>query len=181
MPHELSPNDLRHDIPAAAFTSFNQIVADVLERDAILIYPERKEECPNCYLDTFGIQARSVSIYKTGGPYPFDRGMPCPYCGGRGYKAVEKTEKIRTRIYYDRKYFNRIANSLNLPEGSIQTFTNMTYLTKIEQAKYLIPQYNNIEDYNLTKFEKVGPSIPQGFQQNPVKYVMTFWKYNSAT
>lgn len=172
--------DLKHSLPASVFTSFNQIVADILEREATLIYPEARQECPNCYMDTFGVQNRSISIYRTGGPYPFDRGQPCPYCNGRGYKAVEDTEIIKLRIYYDKKFFNRIAASLNLPEGSIMTISNMSNLTKIERAKYLIPKYDGIQDYNITKFEKAGPSIPNGFQQNPVKYVTTFWKYNSV-
>ena len=51
----------------------------------------------------------------------------------------------------------------------------MTDLEKIEQAKYLIPNYDGIEKYDKMKFERNGSSYPQGFKQNETKYVVTFW------
>jgi len=85
------------NIPNSVFTTYNEAVL-LFTRTGRLIYPEKKEECPNCYLDTFGTGGRSISFYKTGGPYPFERGMPCPYCGGKGYKAVESYDDIILRV-----------------------------------------------------------------------------------
>lgn len=175
-------DDLKHSLPANVFTSFNQIVADILEREAVLIYPETKEECTNCYLDTMVGGNRSVSIFRQGGPFPFDRGQPCPYCGGKGYKAIEKSETIKTRLYFDKKtILKKLGNSsINIKAIDLMTITNMKYMVKLQQCKYLTPKYDNIENYSVQKFERVTESLPNGFQQNPEKYVITFWTLNNG-
>ena len=155
------------NIPSSVFDVYNEAVL-LFTRTAKLIYPEKKDECPNCYLDTLGTRNRSVSKYKPGGPYPFERGMPCPYCGGKGYKAVEESD-------WDRKSWVKVAENIEIPDGAIQTISYMTDLDKINKAKYLCPIYDGIEKYDSSKFQKSGPSYPQGFKQNPTKYVVTFW------
>ncbi len=162
------------NIPSSVFDVYNEAVL-LFTRTAKLIYPEKKDECPNCYLDTLGTRNRSVSKYKPGGPYPFERGMPCPYCGGKGYKAVEESDIITLRIYWDRKSWVKVAENIEIPDGAIQTISYMTDLDKINKAKYLCPIYDGIEKYDSSKFQKSGPSYPQGFKQNPTKYVVTFW------
>ena len=57
-------------IPTGVFNVYNEAV-ELFERTVTLVYPEKKESCPNCYLDTMGTRTRSVSVYKPGGPYPF--------------------------------------------------------------------------------------------------------------
>ena len=84
-------------IPTGVFNIYNEAV-ELFERTVKLVYPEKKEQCPNCYLDTFVTRTRAVSVYKPGGPYPFSRGMPCPSCDGLGYKAIEAEENIQLRI-----------------------------------------------------------------------------------
>lgn len=162
-------------IPSGVFTTFNEAVT-LFTRPAILVYPEKKEQCPNCYLDTMGTRTRSVSYYRSGGPYPFERGMPCPYCNGKGYKAIEVSEEVSVRIYYDRKSWVQIAIPVNIPDGAIQTICDMTDLPKIEKCKYMIPQYDGIQNYDSNaRYERDGVSHPQGFKQNPTKYAVTFW------
>jgi hypothetical protein len=39
----------------------------------------------------------------------------------------------------------------------------------------MIPKYDGMENYDNAKYEKNGSSFPQGFRQNPTKYVVTFW------
>ena len=163
------------NIPSSVFTTYNEAVL-LFTRTATLVYPEKKEDCPNCIMSNMGTRNRSISIYKPGGPYPFDRGMPCPYCGGKGYKAVESTDDITLRIYWDRRSWVDIGVPINIPTGSVQTIAYMTDLEKIEKCKYMIPKYDGIENYDVNaKFEKNGMSFPQGFKQNATKYVVTFW------
>lgn len=178
----MDSDDLKHALPSNVFTSFNQIVSDILERDTILIYPEVKEECANCFLDTMAGANRSTSIYRQGGPYPFDRGQPCPYCGGKGYKAIEKTETIRARLYFDKKtILKKLGNSsINIKAVDLMTITNMVHMTKLQQCKYLTPKYDGIQEYSIQKFERITESLPNGFQQNPEKYVTTFWTLNNG-
>ena len=162
------------NIPASVFKTYNEAVL-LFTRTATLIYPEKRDPCPNCYMDTMGTRNRSISRYKTGGPYPFERGMPCPYCDGKGYKVIAATEDITLRILWNRKGWVDIGIPLDLPEGSIQTIAYMDDLAKIEKAKYLMPKYDTIESYHSLKYERDGMSYPQGFKQNNTKYVVTFW------
>ena len=163
-------------IPSGVFSVYNEAVS-LFTRTAKLVFPEKKEQCPNCYLDTMGTRNRSVSYYRAGGPYPFERGMPCPYCGGKGYKAVEVTEAVSLRIYYDQKSWVNIGVPINVPDGAIQTICDMANLASVEKCKYMIPEYDGIQNYDTSaRYERDGVSIPQGFKQNPTKYAVTFWK-----
>ncbi len=162
------------NIPSSVFNTYNEAVL-LFTRTAKLIYPEKKESCPNCYLDTMGTRTRSVSKYKAGGPIPFERGMPCPYCGGKGYKAIETSDNIVLRIYWDRRSFVKVSENIDISSGAIQTIAYMTDLDKINKCKYLIPIYDGIENYDTGRFERSGPSYPQGFKQNDTKYIVTFW------
>lgn len=163
------------NIPTGVWNFFNDSLL-LFTRTATLVYPEKKEDCPNCIMSNMGTRNRSVSVYQPGGPYPFDRGMPCPYCGGKGYKAVEATEDISVRIYWDQKSWIKTGAAINIPNGGIQTIGFITDLEKIEKCKYMIPSYNTHEDYKPNaRYEKVGASIPWGFKQNTTKYLATFW------
>jgi len=169
------------NIPSSVFDVYNEAIL-LFARSATLVYPEKKEDCPNCIMSTMGTSNRSVSIYQPGGPYPFERGMPCPYCGGKGYKATEATDDITLRIYWDRKNWVKTGAEISIPDMAIQTIAYMTDLEKINKAKYLIPSYDGIEKYDTSaKYERSGASFPQGFKQNSVKYVVTFWtRFNSG-
>ena len=162
------------NIPSSVFDTYNEAVL-LFTRTVTLVYPEKREQCPNCYMNTLGTRNKSVSLYRPGGPYPFERGMPCPYCNGKGYKAIETTEDITLRIYWDRKSWVNIGPAIDIPDGSIQTIAYMTDLPKIEQCKHMIPNYDGIENYDKGRYEKSGPSHPQGFKQNNTKYIVTFW------
>lgn len=163
------------NIPSGVFDVYNEAIL-LFTRSATLVYPEKKEDCPNCIMSNMGTRNRSISIYQTGGPFPFERGMPCPYCNGKGYKAEESTDTITLRIYWDRKSWVKTGAEINIPDMSIQTIAYMADLEKIEKAKYLIPSYDGIENYDVNaKYEKAGISFPQGFKQNNTKYVVTFW------
>jgi len=162
------------NIPASVFNTYNEAVL-LFTRTGTLVYPEKREQCSNCYMDTMGSRNRSISKHRPGGPYPFERGMPCPYCGGKGYKGVETTEDITLRIYWNRKFWVDIGIPIDIPDGSIQTISYMTDLEKINKAKYLIPNYDGIEKYDTGRYQREGSSYPQGFKQNETKYVVTFW------
>ena len=153
------------NIPASVFNTYNEAVL-LFTRTATLVYPEKREQCSNCYMDTMGTRNRSISKYRSGGPYPFERGMPCPYCNGKGYKANETTNK---------KFWVDIGIPIDVPDGAMQTISYMTDLEKINKAKYIIPNYDGIEKYDQSRYERAGSSYPQGFKQNATKYIVTFW------
>tara|TARA_Y100001973_G_scaffold84179_1_gene125058 strand:+ start:379 stop:894 length:516 start_codon:yes stop_codon:yes gene_type:complete len=168
------------NIPSSVFDTYNEAVS-LFTRTAKLVYPEKKEDCPNCILDTMGTRNRSVSMYQPGGPYPFERGMPCPYCGGAGYKAIESSDTVTLRIYWDRKHWVNVGTPIEIADGGIQTIALMTDIAKIEKCKYMLPRYDGIENYDPNaKYYRTGPSFPQGFKQNETKYVVTFWGRNNG-
>lgn len=157
------------------FTEFNQIIQDELEEAIILTYPELRQECPNCYLDTIGV-SRSVSIYKVGGPEPFESGMPCPHCDGKGYKAVEQTESIPGRVYITAKDF-MVAGNLMIPRGSIEFHCRHNYYPQLVMAKYSKPD-NELIDYVSERYYLVGRPNSTGFVMNPVKHITSYWSLN---
>ena len=164
------------NIPSSVFNTYNEAVL-LFTRTATLVYPEKREDCPNCIIDNMAGRSRSVSRYQAGGPYPFERGMPCPYCGGKGYKASEASDDITVRIYWEKKFWVDVGASIDIPDGGLQTIAYLTDLEKIEKCKYMIPKYDGIENHHINaRYQRAGTSFPQGFKQNETKYVVTFWK-----
>lgn len=162
------------------YTVFNQYVTSV-ERTVTLVYPEKKEECPNCYLDTMGTRTRSISRYKASGPMPFTNGQPCPYCDGKGYKAVEDTDDITTRIYTDQKSWVNKPVNLRLPQGSLQLITKIEYAQQLKNAKYLIPKYNGLENIQTERYFRAEEIYSNSWVLNEQKYVTSYWTQNGET
>lgn len=155
------------------FDIYNDTVENIWNREIILIYPEVKQECPNCTFTGF----RSNGVYKTGGPIPFEEGFPCPWCEGAGYKMVEVSDTIKARVYYSQKEWVKIGPQVQLANAAAQIVANMDYLPKLQQCKYCIPHYYpNIDSYNNQKLRRISDFYPQGFLQNEKRYVVTFWE-----
>ena len=164
------------NIPSSVFDIYNEAV-ELFTRTATLIYPPKKESCPNCYLDSLGTRARSISKYKPGGPIPFVDGMPCPYCNGQGYRATETTEDVTVRMYFSRKDFVDIGIPIDLANNVVQIIFKSEDIAKAERANYLQPKsYGDISTFHTIKLKRTGASFPQGFKQNPQKYYVTFWE-----
>jgi len=162
-------------LPSGVFSKYNEAIV-LFERTCKLIYPEKRTECPNCIISTIGRSARSTSIYKSGGDYPFPRGMPCPLCGGVGYKATISTDEIPMRVYWNRKNWIDVGFQIDVPDNVIQTVSDMTHMPKIKKAQYMELKEHKIASYETFRFQRMGSSYPQGFKQNPVKYLVNFWE-----
>jgi hypothetical protein len=163
-------------IPDNVFSIFNEAVDNIWSKSITLVYPEKREECPNCYFNGY----KSNGVYKTGGPYPFDDGSPCPYCEGNGYKMIETTEIIKSRIYYNRKDWIDVGVSVNIPFAAAQLVSNIEDLPKLQRCKYIIPlYYSGSEGQQNQALTSAGSFYPQGFTQNNIKYVTTFWVANA--
>jgi len=158
------------------FTDLNNMISDHLEENIKLIYPEVKQECPNCTLDTFAGMSKSSGKYKQGGPIPFEDGMPCPYCNGEGYKLIEKTENIPGRIYTSEKPYLKVKN-VNIPEGSILFICKLQFFSKIMQAKYMIP-ICGIDNHTNELYQLNGQPEAVSFVLNPITYISSSWTKN---
>jgi hypothetical protein len=161
------------------FNIYNEAVDNIWNRPITLVYPEIREECPNCTFNGF----RSNGRYKTGGPYPFEDGGLCPWCVGAGYKMIETTEQINARIYYSQKEWVKVGPEVQLANAAAQIVAKLTDLPKLQQCKYCIPHYYpGIDNYNNQKLLRISDFYPMGFLQNPVKYIVTYWStYNEST
>ena len=98
------------NIPTSVFKTYNEAI-ELFLQTVTIVYPPKKEDCPNCIFQTFG--GRSINVYQAGGPIPFARGSICPFCHGRGVKLVETTEDVKVRVYWDKKYFNLRSEAKN--------------------------------------------------------------------
>ncbi len=160
-------------IPSGVFTKYNELGDAMISNFGVrctLVYPEKRDECTNCTLVGFG--GRSTSIYKAGGPLAFTNGMVCPLCEGRGFKITENTEKIRLRVYWNRKDWVDVGFQVDVPDNIIQTIGYMTDMPKIDKSKNLIV-HETISGYGTMRFTRQGDSYPHGFKQD--RYVVTFW------
>lgn len=163
-------------LPSGVFQLFNEAVDNIWSKEIVVVYPEKRLECPNCYYNGY----KSNGVYKTGGPYPFDNGSPCPYCDGDGYKMIESTETIKARIYYNRKDWVDIGIPVNIPYATAQIICSLVDLPKLQSCKYITPKYySGIDSYQNQNLTLAGAYYPQGFTQNPIKYVVTFWVANA--
>lgn len=163
-------------IPSNIFDIYNEAVDNIWSKTITLVYPEVKQPCPNCLNDG----TRSNGVYRTGGPYPFENGFICPLCNGDGFKLIESTDKIKARLYYNRKDWIDIGIPVNVPYQAAQMVCKLDDLPKIQRCKYIIPEYyDGIQGYQIQNLTLAGAYYPQGFTQNPTKYVVTFWVANA--
>lgn len=160
-------------IDSSLFDLFNEAVDNIWSKKITIYYPEKKEVCSNCSFD--GI--RSNGVYKVGGPYPFDYGTICPYCDGVGYKMIDATDVIYARIYYGPKDWVNTGVPINLPNSKAQIISKADDTTKLQKAKYIVPDYyGGTTNQMALKMLSSAYQFPQGFTQNTIKYYVTYWE-----
>ena len=135
------------NIPSTVFDKFNEAIL-LFNRTVTLVYPEKRERCPNCMTNTIG--GRSINTYRSGGAFPFSRGVLCPLCGGKGVKLIESTEEVQMRVYHNRKDWVKIGFEVDIPSSSIQTLK--------------------------LRYKRMGEPFTQSLKQNPTQYAIVFWE-----
>lgn len=151
-------------------------VADALINDlgvnCLLVYPELRQQCVNCFTRTLGVGS-SANVYRPGGPIPFQQGRPCPLCNGKGFKLVENTETIKMRVYYSPKEWVKIAMQIKVPDKMIQTIFFLSDIPKVMKAKHLMPD-KHLHGYVTPRYTRMGDPSPHGFLHD--RYVVVFWE-----
>lgn len=146
------------------------LISDMTSSQCKLVYPGKREECPNCTFNSFG--GTSTNVYKSGGPQPFNFGV-CPLCGGAGYKEKETTENVRLRIYWSRRDWRKVGIDVQIPDAEVMTIGYLSDLPKCEQAdEIVIPSGQS--GYHNWSFELAGEPFPHGFGKD--RYFVAFWK-----
>ena len=158
------------NIPSTVFDKFNEAIL-LFNRTVTLVYPEKRDRCPNCMTNTIG--GRSINTYRSGGAFPFNRGVLCPLCGGRGVKLIESTEEVQMRVYHNRKDWVNIGFEVDIPSSSIQTLIYMSDHVKVVRAKELLV---DVGKYNRLRYKRLGEPFTQSLKQNPTQYAVVFWE-----
>lgn len=154
------------DIPQSVFDDYYSAVDDFINSNfpcpSTLIYPGKKTDCPNCIYD--GIGKKSANIYQSGGPYPFDNGMICPYCNGDGYKLDTPTEVINLRVYWTKKDWVKSVGNIAIPDGSIMVIGFITDLPKFLKCTE-IKISNETAGYIDYKYIRSAEPFPWGLRK----------------
>lgn len=165
---------------------FTQAIDSLLSKsglttECILYYKSEPNNqqmlCNNCLFDN--ITKLSSNIYNGTGPVAFSNGAVCPVCLGVGLTTRENQDTTHQEIIYlgvisDSKYFvNLSTKTISLPDGVIQTYCSIKYLSKIKNASYMTMD-TTINPYGHYSYERAGDPNPAGFGNN--KYIITMWK-----
>ena len=128
--------------------------------------------CNNCIYDQ--ITKTSANIYNDTGPIAFAEHTICPVCMGNGLiNTTTKQQTIHLAVLFDSKYFVNISNNtINIPDGSIQTLCSIEYTPQLRSATEL--SIDSTAEYSNHTYERIGDPNPMGLGNT--KYIMTFWK-----
>lgn len=155
---------------------FNNAISALLYDDSLTLpctiyYGVTKyEDCVNCNYDVVG--RKSSNTYQSGGPVPFFMGTICPMCNGEGKRAVETTEDLNLMIIWDQKSFIN-SNTVNIPQGTIQTITFNYNTPKLKRAKEIIVA-TDIAKYARHRYERISEPQPCGLGNSD--FVECMWK-----
>lgn len=158
-------------IPDAIFDTHETISDWLIDNgsNCLLVYPQKYNECPNCYLDID--TGRSTTIYKAGGPIEFTNYTICPYCSGEGRLSAAEEETIKCRVYYNSKDFVGRGN-ITIDQDTVQIITYLSHLSKFERAEFLIVD-SDISTSKQYKCQPLSAALPHGFRHN--RYLIQFW------
>lgn len=124
------------NIPSSVFNVYYDVCDWLLSDphtsyECIITYPPIREVCEACIINppTGG----STNVYSHGGPAPFNLGM-CPLCGGNGYKEVSSSSTIRLRVFWAKKDWIKIANSVNIQDATAQVIGKISDLSAVLKA-----------------------------------------------
>lgn len=89
----------------------------------------------------------------------------------RFYLEEDTSSKIKVKLYWKRKEWNRIVGDIVIPDNSVLMLSKIEDYKSIKDAIYA--EYRNSTDiYKLTMTAK---QIPHGLNND--KYVLTIWEY----
>ena len=135
-----------------------------------LVYPSEQQLCTNCTVS--GIGGISNSVYRHGGPAPFNIGY-CPLCNGQGSKPVEVEGTVKLRVYWTEKDWKKVGySSIQVPDGSVMTLGYLSDMPELLKTNELI--VNSAQSgYANWRYRLSGEPFAHGFGKN--RYCAAFW------
>lgn len=119
-----------------AIPYFDKIITE-WGRSCVLIFPEGKQQCPNCIFDTD--TNRSSNLYNNTGAEPFPDGEVCPVCLGNGVTGDFTTSTIKLNVVAEpKKWMKKLPPNLNVSEHAIMTTGFMSDLPSVLKSRTII-------------------------------------------
>jgi hypothetical protein len=152
-------------IPAAVFAKYQEVVDSMIEELGVrctLHFP------PIQVLDmdlTPSMEGSTNTNRFADGSVAPGQGKNSYMRGGQQYKEVEQTATITLRVYFDRKSFLKVVNSIDIPDGSIYVIGYIYDLPRFEQANYIIINSDQ-KDYKTWKYRRSNECQPWGFNRD---------------
>jgi hypothetical protein len=132
----------------------------------------KRNTCYNCEFDP--INQRSANRPKTTAAVNFPSNTICPVCNGFGFIDTATDEVVHLAIIFDSKYFlNWGSNTVNIPDGMVQSLCSISLLPKLREAKQLVMD-NTLSNYAHFTYTRAGEPQPVGLGSND--YIITMWK-----
>lgn len=153
---------------------FNSAIGSLLQDNALTIpcllkyQGGEKQLCNNCFFDP--ISQRSANTYNGEGPSMFYEGQICPVCNGFGLLDYNNSQKINLGVIFNTKYFVNIGNTVNIPDGAIQTLCSTNLINSIRNASELSITVSS-KVYNYTRISEPEPA---GF--GDTNFIFTMWQ-----
>ena len=124
-----------------------------------LLYPPKRVACSSCQQPVGG----GSNVFQHGGSGPFN--FPdCPMCGGSGYKNQVVTEDIKLRVYWRRKDWIRVGDSMHVDSADAQIIGYLSDLPKLKKAsELLVCSHQSAEKI---KMKLSGKPVPHGFKKD---------------
>lgn len=166
------------DFPWAELKTLHQNAIDsVVDNCAVvcqIIYPPKKNDCPNCIWSPSG---KSTNKYQAGGPIPFSTGV-CPYCNGAGVIYTEPTENINACVFWSAKDWLKIEDlNVKIQNGMVQTWSHKTTYPLIKRAKELIID-TSLSTLHKNRYTRAGEPWWCGFGES--RYCVTMWQESGS-
>lgn len=131
----------------------------------------KRDLCYNCIFDP--MTERSLNVKKPNAPVPFADNTICPVCHGFGYIDTANDEEINLAIIFDSKYWlNWNSNSVNIPDGMVQSIAPISLLPKIRNCKEMIMN-TDISNYGNYTYSRANDPEPAGLGSHD--YIITMW------
>lgn len=157
---------------------FKEAIDSLLAQNALTVpcllkfETTKRDLCYNCLYDP--MTERSLNMPKPGAPVPFAENTICPVCNGYGYIDTAKDEIINLAIIFDSKYWlNWNSNSVNVPDGVVQSISSISLLPKIRNCKEMIMN-TDISNYGSYRYSRMNDPEPAGFGSHD--YIITMWQ-----
>lgn len=144
------------------FEIIDSTIDDYFGVDCILVWVEKVEVIDNSF-DNIP-DGRSVNPHRRPkGPHKRNN---------KTFKEVEKTDKIKMKVYWSEKEWINPGGNIVIPDNSVQTVFKFDNLSKVQRAKEVII-HDAIDELKELRYQMAVDPFPVAFKKQ--RYWACFW------